>query len=203
VSGVDTRPVPVNIMAWPRVRDLISQQKFIYTYMYYSPDATACGCYLFSLDRCAADMSMTAASLDDALDEFSRRGLVLRDKSTGEIFVVDWPRWHRFSTPAAWGALWTSIGRIQSRELWIKVENAYKSIPSPSKGKEKGKSISKEILCAPKSSVRLPPGWNTSLEGLSNAARLCGLETRPGESAAGLQQRILSSQQAQPDQAVT
>jgi hypothetical protein len=193
VSGVDTRPVPVNILAWPRVRDLISQQKFIYTYMYYTPDATACGCYLLSLDRCAADLSMTAASLDHALDEFIRRGLILRDKSTGEIFVVDWPRWHNFSTPAARGALWTSINRIQSRELLIKVESVYKSVPSPGKGKDKGKGISKEIPGVSKKLVRLPSGWNTSLEGLINAARLCDLETRPGESAADLRLRILTS----------
>ncbi len=130
-------------MAWPRTRDLITQQKFIYAYLYFCPDATACGCYLISLDRSAADLSMTAASLDDALDEFARRSLILRDKTTGEIYVVDWPRWHLFSSPQARGALWDSISKIQSRSLWIKVENAYKSTPKPGKGKEKSKGKSK------------------------------------------------------------
>ncbi|WP_157644620.1 hypothetical protein [Burkholderia ubonensis] len=86
---------------------------------------------------------MTANSLDDALDEFVRRALIARDKVTGEIFVLDWPRWHRFATPAARGALWASITRIQSSALREKVESAYKSIPFPGKGKEKEKEKEK------------------------------------------------------------
>jgi hypothetical protein len=146
-------------MAWPRTRDLITQQKFIYAYLYFCPDATACGCYLISVDRSAADLSMTAASLDDALDEFARRGLILRDKTTGEIYVVDWPRWHVFSSPPARGALWDSISKIQSRSLWIKVENAYKSIPKPGKGKEKskGKASSEEEGSGPPPPSRQQP----------------------------------------------
>ena len=157
MSGVDTRPVPVNIMAWPRVRDMITQQKFIYVSLYYNPDTTACGCYLLGVDRLVAEPSMNTARLDDALDEFSRRDLVQRDKATGEVFVVDWPRWHRFDSMPARGALWSSIARIQSRDLWIKVESAYKSIPKPGKGKEKENASSKE-----EGALRLPAGANVN-----------------------------------------
>ncbi|HDR8951137.1 hypothetical protein [Burkholderia vietnamiensis] len=125
---------------------MITQQKFIYSYLYWCPDTTASGSFLLSVERAAADLSMTASSLDDALDEFVRRGLIARDKVTGEIFVLDWPRWHRFATPAARGALWASIARIQSDVLRAKVESSYKSIPLPGKGKdkEKGKASSNE-----------------------------------------------------------
>lgn len=99
--SVDTRPVPCNILAWPRIRDLITQNKFIYCYLYFCPDANACGCYLFSVERGAADLSMTPNSLSDALDEFARRNLIFRDKDTGEIWIVDWPRWHLYNTPQA------------------------------------------------------------------------------------------------------
>lgn len=141
--SVDTRPVPCNVLAQTRIRDLITQQKFIYTYLYFCPDATACGCFLFSIERAAADMSMTPNSLNDAMDEFARRGLIDRDKITGEIWIVDWLRWHRFNTPQARGALWASINKIQSRKLWITVKKTYESIPEPGKGKEKTKDKDK------------------------------------------------------------
>ena len=189
MSGVDTRPVPVNIMAWPRVRDLITQQKFIYCYLYFNPDVMTCGCYLLSLDRCAADLGMTAASLDDALDEFSRRNLVLRDKSTGEIFVVDWPRWHNFSTLPARGALWSSIGRVQSRDLWIKIENTYKSIPAPSKDKDKASYEEGR-------SGALPLRWWKTEAGTMRAGELVGISPRPQEPWEDFRQRI----RAQSDQ---
>ncbi len=143
--SVETRPVPCNIMAWPRVRDMITQQKAIYVYLWHCPDSSAGGCFLFSIDRSAADLSMSPNSLDDALDEFVRRKLIVRDKETGELYIVDWPRFHRFSTPAARGALWASIGKIQSINLRDLAEKAYKSIPLPSKGKDKGKDKNSSI----------------------------------------------------------
>jgi hypothetical protein len=143
--GVETRPVPCNVLAWPRIRDLIMQNKFIYCYLYFCPDANACGCYLFSVERGAADLSMTSNSLDDALDEFARRGLISRDKETGEIWITDWPRWHSYSSPQARGALWSAIGKIQSRKLWITVKKAYESIPLPGKEKTKDKDKASSI----------------------------------------------------------
>jgi hypothetical protein len=84
-------------------------------------------------------MSMTAPSLDDALNEFKRRGLIELDKETGEIFVSDWPRWHHYKTPAALGALQASVDKIQSRRLGITVKTAYESTLQYWKGKDKAK----------------------------------------------------------------
>jgi hypothetical protein len=52
---------------------MITQQKAIYVYLWHCPDSSAGGCFLFSIDRSAADLSMSPNSLDDALDEFVRR----------------------------------------------------------------------------------------------------------------------------------
>lgn len=79
MSGVETRPVPINILEWPRIRDLIMQQKFIYSELYYNPNASSCGCYLYGVEASAARLGMTANSLDDALQEFERRRLVNGD----------------------------------------------------------------------------------------------------------------------------
>jgi hypothetical protein len=146
MSGVDTRPVPVNILRWPKTRDLITQHKFIYVSLYFTGDTKSCGCYLLGIESLAADLSMTASSLDDALSEFKRRGLIEFDNETGEIYVVDWPRWHNYKTPAAVGALKASLDKIQSKKLGITVKNAYESILRDWKGKDKvkAKTSSKE-----------------------------------------------------------
>ncbi|MFA7292176.1 MAG: hypothetical protein WC023_07985 [Rhodocyclaceae bacterium] len=138
-SGVDTRPVPVSLLRWPRTRDLVTQYKGILMYLWAHPEQTACGCYLFPLDATAADLSMSSSSLADALGEFGRRKLIDLDQATGEIMLPDWFRWYKPRTPAACGAVESSINKILSVDLREKVEKSYKSIAPDWKGKEKGK----------------------------------------------------------------
>lgn len=140
-TGVDTRPVPVMVLRWPRIRDMITQHKFIYTHLYWHPDSSACGCYLFGIESTAPDLGMTAGSLVDALEEFERRKLIMWDRDTCELFVVDWPRWHRFGSPASLGALKASISKIQSKKLAAVVKNAYKSTLEGRKDKDKDKVL--------------------------------------------------------------
>lgn len=140
--SVDTRPVPTNLLRWPRTRDLITQHKGILLYLWPHPQQTACGCYLFPVDATAADLSMTSASLVDALREFARRGLVEWDEATCELWVSDWFRFYIPRTPAARGACEAAIKKIQSPSLRVKVQNAYESMLDPRK--EKGKEKEKE-----------------------------------------------------------
>lgn len=137
--SVDTRPIPVTILRWPRTRDLITQHKFIYLYLWANPAQTACGCYLLPIDALAAEMSMTPTSLADALDEFERRQLVQLDRDTGEIWLPDWFRWYQPRTPAARGAVESAILKILSAKLREKIEKSYETTTSPRKGKEKEK----------------------------------------------------------------
>jgi hypothetical protein len=145
-TGVDTRPVPVMVLRWPRIRDMITQHKFIYTHLYWHPDSSASGCYLLGIESTAPDLGMTAGSLVDALEEFERRELIMWDRGTSEIYVVDWPRWHRFISSASFGALKASILKIQSKKLAVVVKNAYKSTLDDRK--EKGKEKEKDLLAA-------------------------------------------------------
>lgn len=138
-GGVNTRPVPVSLLRWPRTRDLVTQYKGILMYMWAHPEQTACGCYLFPLDATAADLSMSSPSLADAMHEFQRRKLVDLDQSTGEIMLPDWFRWYTPRTPAARGAAESAIRKILSTDLRGKVENSYKSMAPAWKGKEKEK----------------------------------------------------------------
>lgn len=151
MSSVDTRPVPVNILRWPRTRDLITQHKFIYMYLWPNPSQTACGCYLLPLDATAADMAMTSASLADALAEFARRQLVEIDQETGEIWLPDWFRWYQPRTPAARGAAEAAIRKIASQKLREKVKKSYESMLAGGKGKEKEKD---KVVAAPRACAR-------------------------------------------------
>lgn len=150
-SGVDTRPVPVSLLRWPRTRDLVTQYKGILMYLWAHPEQTACGCYLFPLDATAADLSMSSPSLADALGEFQRRKLIDLDQATGEIMLPDWFRWYKPRTPAACGAVESSIKKILSLDLRGKVEKAYRSIAPTWKGKEKEKG---KEAAAPRAQVR-------------------------------------------------
>ena len=118
---------------------MIMQQKFIYAEMYLNPNASSCGCYLYGTESTAARLGMTSNSLEDAIAEFERRRLIEYDKATGEIYVIDWPRWHLYKTPAAKGALKAAIEKIQSQKLRAFVKKAYESTLDDWKGKDKEK----------------------------------------------------------------
>lgn len=152
-AGVDTRPVPVSLLRWPRTRDLVTQYKCILMYLWAHPEQTACGCYLFPLDATAADLSMSGSSLADALAEFHRRKLIDLDHGTGEIMLPDWFRWYKPRSPAACGAVESSIKKILSLDLREKVEKSYKSIAPGWKGKEKEKG---KEAAAPRAPARGP-----------------------------------------------
>lgn len=147
MAGVDTRPLPVSILRWPRTRDLISQQKGILMYLWAHPSQTAAGVYLLPVDATAADLSMTSSSLVDALAEFQRRGLLEVDQETGEIFFMDWARWYTPRTPAARGAVQAAISKIQSAKLRKKAESSFESKLFTWKGK--GKEKEKEAAADP------------------------------------------------------
>lgn len=186
MSAVDTRAVPCNLLAWPAISNLLPDQKLIGAYLFFSPDASACGCYFLPRPPAAADLSLPVAVLEEALREFERRKLVALDNETGEIFVLSWPRWLNFRTPSARGALWTSLDRIKSRKLSTIAKSAYKSIPRPGKGVGVGVvfPFTKEI------GQTLPPGWWESDEGVMAAGRLLKLNALPGESMGAFKARI-------------
>lgn len=187
MGAVDTRPVPTNLFRWPRTRDLISQQKGIFSYLWFHPDQTACGCYLLPLDATAADLSMTTSSLADAMSEFKRRKLVDIDEETGEILLPDWFRWYFPGSAAAHGAVNSAIRKILSTDLRRKAESLYKTNGDIRKGLGKvlgkGSSSNKEEL-------GLPPGWWTSEKGTTSAGQKLGLAPNPGESLDEFRARV-------------
>ncbi|WP_141218293.1 hypothetical protein [Bordetella genomosp. 5] len=127
-------------------------------------------------------------ALEEALREFARRKLVALDHDTGEIFVLDWPRWLRFETVRSRGALWSSIDRIKNQKLSTELKNAYKSKPRPGKGV--GVEMGVVFPSTKETNASLPPGWWESDEGVVAAGKALNLNARPGETMSSFKARI-------------
>ncbi len=122
----EKRIVPSNLMSWPRIKNLLPDQKLI-IYHLWATATSAAGCWLLDSAGCAAALSLKEEALADALDEFERRQLVKIDKETGEIFILDWFRWHTFKTAARQDLLQNDIKKIQSTSLQKIIAEAAKS----------------------------------------------------------------------------
>jgi len=131
----ESRLVPTNLMAWPRVRNLLPDQKLI-VYHLWATCQSAAGCQLLDLAACSGSLSVAQEALLEALDEFSRRGLVDVDKETGEVAIVDWARWHKFDTPPRRRLAEDAIKRIQSPRLRQIVEKSMAYALREGKGRE-------------------------------------------------------------------
>ncbi|WP_334159279.1 hypothetical protein [Oryzomicrobium sp.] len=78
---------------------------------------SAAGCFLVDLGGFEGQLSITTAALQGTLGEFQRRGLVLLDEETGEAFILDWFRFHKFDTAPRRRLLEDAVSRIQSPKL--------------------------------------------------------------------------------------
>lgn len=119
----ESRLVPCNLMAWPRVRDLLPDQKLL-VYHLWATCQQASGCQLLDLASFQGALSITSPAIQQALDEFQRRGLIDQDLQTGEVFILDWYRFHKFDSPARRRVAEDSIRRIQSPRLKSIVEES-------------------------------------------------------------------------------
>ncbi len=174
----DARHVPCNLLTWPKLANLLPDQKLIYAYLWFNRFARSSGCYPFPVALAATELSFSPPSLLEALREFVRRELVQMDESTGEIFVLDWFRFNTFPPGPRQRVLAADLQRIESPVLRALVE---KSIPYfPREGKErKGK---KTIDDSP-SVDKFNKGW-------AEKGAALGLTAHPGETWEAFKQRI-------------
>lgn len=113
----DSRPLPCNFWSWPKIADLLLDQKAIAAYIFTNRFTTACGCYEFPRRLIAGELGLTEAVLEEAIRQFCGLNLVAIDKGTAEVFVVDWFRFHKFSTGPQVANFWRSRDKIQSPRL--------------------------------------------------------------------------------------
>lgn len=139
----ESRLVPCNLLAWPRVRDLLPDQKLIVYHLWVTCHEAA-GCQLLDLAAFQGGLSITAPAIQDALSEFARRGLTEMDEETGEVFIKDWFRFHRFEAPSRRRLAEDSIRRIQSPRLKAIVEKSMAYALRKGKEREDKSSLSIE-----------------------------------------------------------
>lgn len=75
------------------------------------------GCYEPDIAGWSGHLSITSVALVEALNDFETKGLISQDKETGEMFILDWFRCHKFDTAIRRKLLDSSIKKIQSNKL--------------------------------------------------------------------------------------
>ncbi|MDR2243853.1 MAG: hypothetical protein LBE15_00375, partial [Burkholderiales bacterium] len=130
MSAPEYQSVPVTMLDWRETRDLLPDQKFIFSYLWWARESNWCGVYLLPIEATAARLSLTARALEDALAEFRRRRLIDMDDDTGEIYIEKW-LYCRHNTGARFEIMWeSSMAAVRSRRLWEKANKAKNSIKS-------------------------------------------------------------------------
>lgn len=112
----ESRLVPCNLLAWPRIRDLLPDQKLMVIALWAISPSSA-GCWLLDVPSFAAQTSIQLTACLEGVKEFQRRGLLEFDEATGEIFVVDWFRFHKFPPGPRQRLLRNDVDKIQSERL--------------------------------------------------------------------------------------
>jgi len=113
----ESRPVPANILSWPRLENLLPDQKLIFVYFWFNRFTNACGCYQLPLKMAAMELSVSPSSLAEAIADFKNKKIIDFDFETNELYVLDWTRFHKFNNVLQRVMYWTAAGRIQSSKL--------------------------------------------------------------------------------------
>lgn len=109
--------VPTNLLNWPRVESLLPDQRLILIWLWASPCLNSAGCGTVYIKPSAATLGLDPAALRGGLQTLQDAGLVDIDQDTGELFVCDWFRFHKFRSPIQSRNLESDIKKIDSPRL--------------------------------------------------------------------------------------
>lgn len=143
--------VPSNFMSWPRIRDLLPDQKLIARELWCNQFVRMGGAYILPIPMFSASLSIAESAILAALVDFEKRELIAWDEKTGEIYNLDWLRVHTFK-PLFLNQYFKDLENIQSEKIKkivgekTKIANIKKpdSKPAPSPQAKPG-GDSKEI----------------------------------------------------------
>lgn len=109
--------VPTSLLDWPRADGLLSDQRYIFLWLWSSPYITSAGAGHLPVRAAAATLGLSPDALADGLSTLQTAGLIDLDEQTGEVMIVDWFRWHSFKNGTQQRCLALDINRIRSERL--------------------------------------------------------------------------------------
>ena len=116
--------VPTNLLGWPKADGLLPDQRLILLWLWACPYLSCAGCGLIERRAAAATLGLDPAALAGGLETLANAGLIEIDHATGEVFVLDWFRFHSFRTSRSLGVLRAAITKISSDFLRRRVLEA-------------------------------------------------------------------------------
>ncbi len=132
MSKRDITVTPTNLLSWPRIAPMLPDLKLIIREL-WSMDMGCAGCALVALRPFAAILGLSPEALKSGIEILEEKGLIVTDANTGEIFLRDWFRFHRFNTGLAYSMLKKATDKIESAELRTLVLS---SMPAKPESKE-------------------------------------------------------------------
>lgn len=109
--------IPTNLLNWPRVAPLLPELKLILYASWGSPHVSTCGVGLIPIRPFASTLGLSVEATVEGVAILEEKGLLACDQTTGEIFIKDWFRFHKFATGKSYGMLLTAVEKIESQQL--------------------------------------------------------------------------------------
>lgn len=116
----DKTILPTNLLDWPRVAPRLPEEKLILVGCWIGGGwMRSCGCGMLPLRPFAATLGFSPDSLQTGLRNLSAKGVELLaiDETTGELFVMDWFRFHTFKSPVSISIAQRDIQKTVSEPL--------------------------------------------------------------------------------------
>lgn len=113
----DRTIAPTNLLDWPRCQGLLPDQRLILIWLWTCQYMTAAGWGFIPIKPAAATLGLDAEALVGGLGTLVKASLIAWDSITGEVFVLDWYRFHTFRPGAPARAAAASIKKVQSERL--------------------------------------------------------------------------------------
>lgn len=113
----DKTLIPTNLLSWPKCGGLLPDQRLILLWLWACPYLSSAGCGLVPLPAAAATLGLDVDAFRGGLDTLVSAGLIEFEKETGELFIVDWFRFHTFKSSVAKRCFDSDLKKVQSQRL--------------------------------------------------------------------------------------
>ena len=122
--------IPTNLLNWPRVAPLLPELKLLLLALWSSPYMSCAGCGLVPLRPFASSLGLSPEATQSGLELLEKTGLIAIDGSTGEIYICDWFRFHKFQTGRGYSMLMSALDKIESAQLLTLARSHLPAAPS-------------------------------------------------------------------------